>query len=170
MQSLGQLWAVVCQHYSFVPCLCDILLVRLANKCSQPHYCVTLLLLSDQTLQRTLCGWKSPLVVYWWLSTSSNNHRCTCFCGESRGTLTRGDGGAELTLHPKEFFDLPLHWDKLDVYSYLNMPCVTMGYPTWTPGATPRGRPATRLCQTCWPWSLIPTNPKPDLSTCWLIS
>lgn len=43
--------------------------------------------------------------------------------------LTKGDGEAELTLHPKELFDLPLHWDKSEGYDHLNMPCVTMGYP-----------------------------------------
>lgn len=142
----------------------------LPTKYPQPNYCITLQLLSDQTLHHSLCFRKSPVVVYCWVSTSSNNHRCTCFCWEGRDTLTKGDGGAELTLRPKELFGLPLHWDKSDGYSYLNVPCVTMGYPTWTPGATLRGRPATRLCQTCWPLSLIPMNPKPDLSPWWLIS
>lgn len=48
------------------------------------------------------------------LSTSSSNHRRTCFYWEGRGMLNKDDGGPELTLHPKELFGLPLPWDILD--------------------------------------------------------
>lgn len=53
--------------------------------------------------------------------------------------LTKGVGVAELTLHPKQLFGLTLHQDNSDGYGHLKVPCVTMGYPVWPPGATPRG-------------------------------
>lgn len=94
---------------------------------------------------------KQP-VVHCRVNTRRNDHWCTFSSSEGRE--------AELTLLPEELCVPSVHRDNLEGYSHLSVPCVSVGYPSWPPWDTLRGRPATRLCWTPCPWPLIPTNPK----------